>query len=109
MGENLRPTRVPVLWTGGREGLPLALHSAPGLAVGSHGPQPSGDERGPRSLGLTEARDNSFVLDIPDAAVCLGRAENKVGAPGAALLSPELKRGEGRGIGGTLVRVLGSL
>ena len=38
-----------------------------------------------RFLGLTEARDNRFsVSDIPDAAVCLGRAENKVEAPGVA-------------------------
>ena len=39
----------------------------------------------PRSLDLTEARDNRFsVLGIPDTAGHLGRAENKVGAPGAA-------------------------
>ena len=38
------------------------------------------------SLGLTEARDNRFsVLDIPDAAGCHRRAENKVGTLGVAL------------------------
>jgi hypothetical protein len=47
----------------------------------------------PRSLGLMDARDNRFsVLDISDAIVCHGRAENKVGA--RSVPGP---KGEGRG------------
>ena len=53
----------------------------------------------PRSLGLTEARDNRFsVSDIPDTAVWCGRAENKVGALGGSSVIPgtkERRRREG--------------
>jgi hypothetical protein len=54
-------------------GLPHAFHTISGecLAVGSHRTYLSrGWTRvGPRSLGLTEARDSRFsVLDIPDIA-----------------------------------------
>ena len=67
--------------------LPHNFHGAPDgcLTVGSHGTQPArGWTRGsPRSLGLTEARDNRFsVSGIPDASGHCGRAENKVEAPG---------------------------
>ena len=56
----------------------------------------------PRSLGLTEARDNRFSVSCTqDAAGHHGRAENKMGAQGAALSSPGLKRGEGRERGGS--------
>jgi hypothetical protein len=41
-------------------------------------------------------------LDIPDAAVCLGRSENKVEAPKAAQSSLGLKRGVSRGEEGVL-------
>lgn len=59
----------------------------------------------PRSLGLMEAKDNRFlVLGIPDTAGHLGRAENKMGALGAALSSPGLKgerAGGEDGLGGS--------
>ena len=59
------------------------------------------EEQALGSLGLTEARDNRFsVSDIPDTAECHGRAENKVGAPGATWSAPELKE-EGTGGEGT--------
>ena len=51
----------------------------------------------PRSLGLTEARDDRFsVSDIPDFAVCLERAENKVGATGTAWSAQGPKGEEGK-------------
>ena len=51
----------------------------------------------PRSLDLIEARDNRFsVSGIPDTAGHHGRAENKMGAPGAAQSVLEPKGGEGR-------------
>ena len=55
-----------------------------------------------RSLGFTEARDNRLsVLDIPDAAVCRRRAENKVGAPwGARPASRPKGGGRGKGVAG---------
>ena len=55
------------------------------------------------SLGLTEARDNRFsVLDIPDAAGCHGRAENKVEARWVAWSAWGLKgdRAVGKAFGG---------
>ena len=56
----------------------------------------------PRSLGLTEARDNRFsVLGIPDTTGHFRRAENKIGAPGAAQSSCGLKGGEDMERGGT--------
>ena len=54
----------------------------------------------PRSLGLTEARDNRFsVSGIPDTAGHHGRAENQVEAPGVALssLGPKGRKGRERG------------
>jgi hypothetical protein len=70
------------------------------LVVVSHGTLVLRGWRGssPRSLGLTEARDNRFsVCDIPGAAVCHRRAENKVEAPGGSSVSPgaEGRRGHG--------------
>ena len=56
----------------------------------------------PRSLGLTEARDNRFLVSgIPDTAGHLGRAENKMGAPGVdwSALGPRKERA---GAGGAL-------
>jgi hypothetical protein len=75
-------------------GLPCSLHVAPGghLAVESHGTPVYGRWRGsiPGSLGLMEARDDRCsVSDIRDISVYLRRAENEVGALGAA--------GRGRG------------
>jgi hypothetical protein len=52
----------------------------------------------PRSLGLTEARDNRFLVSgIPDTAGHLGRAENKMGAPRgrSAIPRAEGRRGQG--------------
>jgi hypothetical protein len=50
-----------------------------------------------RSLGLTEDRDNMFsVSGIPNTAGHGGRAENKMGALGAAWSTPGPKGGEGR-------------
>jgi hypothetical protein len=44
------------------------------------------EESALRYLGRTEAKDDRFsVLDIPDAAGCHRRAENKVGTLGVAL------------------------
>ena len=56
----------------------------------------------PRSLGLMEARDNRFsVSGIPDVAGHHRRAENKMGAPGAAPSFLVVKKGEDRERGGT--------
>ena len=89
VGENPCPARAQVLWEGGHRRLPCSLHVAPGghLAIGSLRTAVHRGWRGNslRSLGLTETRDNRFsVSDIPDIAVCLRRAENEVGAMGAA-------------------------
>jgi hypothetical protein len=61
--------------------------------VGSYRPSPW--TRGsPRSLGLTEARDNRFLVSgIPDTAGHLGRAENKVEAAGAGGKKGQGERG----------------
>jgi hypothetical protein len=63
-------------------------------------PQPArGWTRGsPRSLGLTEPRDNRFsVSGITDAAGHCRRTEKKVWNLGVAWSSPGPKGGEGRG------------
>jgi hypothetical protein len=72
------------------------------LAVGSYGPALGGWTRGGhRSLDLKESKDNRFsVSGIPDTAEHCGRAENKMGAPGAARSAQEPKGGEGRERGG---------
>lgn len=101
MEENLHSTRVPVLWVGRCVELPHAFHVALGvfLAVGLWTPIHMGWTRpSPRYLVLAEARDNQFsVSGIPDAAGHLGRAENKVEAPGGGLAS--LRGEEMRGHG----------
>jgi hypothetical protein len=53
-------------------------------------PQPaSGGGGSPRSLGLTEARDNrSSTSGIPDTVGHHGRAENKMGVPGDSSVIP---------------------
>jgi hypothetical protein len=52
----------------------------------------------PRSLGLTEARDNRFsVSGIPDTTVHCRRAENKIEAPQDVLVSPRAKGRRGQG------------
>ena len=64
------------------------------------GPSHQGRTRGsPRSLGLTEARDNRFsvsVSSIPDTAGHRRRAENKVGALATTWSDPGPKGGESR-------------
>ena len=93
-------------------GLLLAFYTAPGgcLAVGSQRTPARGSwgvwtSGIPRSLSLMDARDNRFsVSGIPDTAGHLGRAENKMGALGAALSSPGLKgerAGGEDGLGGS--------
>jgi hypothetical protein len=103
VGENPRPTRVAVLWAGNLEDC-SSLSTQPWVGAWlceAMDPVLRGWWTGssPRSLGLMEARDNRFsVSDIP--ALCLRRAKNKVGAPGATQSAPGSKRGEGRGRGG---------
>ena len=105
VGENPSPTRVPVLWAGGRGRTAACFSRGPRWVSGCVKPWTPAlmgwTEGTLKSLGLTEARENRFsVLDIPDATVCHRRAENKVGSPGVAQSALELKRGEGRERGG---------
>jgi hypothetical protein len=105
VGENLCPTRVPVLWAGGHGRTVARFPCSPGWVsscgkprnpahVGAGGRKARGCSR---SLGLTEARDNRFsVLGIPDTTGHLGRVDNKVGALGAAWSSPGLKGRRGQ-------------
>ena len=94
VGENPHPARVPVLWAGGRGRTATRFARGPRWASGCVKPLTPHSgwwTRGsPRSLGLTEARDNRFsVSDIPNFAVCHRRAENKVWA--CRWLWPEAK------------------
>jgi len=62
---------------------------------------PSSAWGSPRSLGLTEARDNRFsVSGIPDTAGHCGRAENKMPPP-TAWSAPGLKGRERGVLGGS--------
>ena len=56
------------------------------LTLRHHRPLGTTEEQVLGSLGHTEVRDNKFsFLDIPDAIVCGGRAENKLGTLGWTL------------------------
>ena len=82
VGEKPPSARVPVLWVGRWGGL-LRLSTVGFCLCEAMDPVLREVDGGnPRSLGLTEARDNRFsVPDIQDATVCRRRAENKVRAP----------------------------
>jgi hypothetical protein len=95
-------------------GLPHSFHPAP--LWEAMNPSCGGWRRGSlRSLGLTEARYNTFsVSGIPDTSRHQGRAENKVGGPvvSSAICRTEERRGQGeRGhwVVPTLVRVFGPI
>ena len=104
VGENPSPTRVPVLWAGRcRSTAGHMLSTQPQVGVWlweAMDPARGGWTRGgPRSLGLTEARDNRFsvsVSSIPDTAGHRRRAENKVGALATTWSDPGPKGGESR-------------
>jgi hypothetical protein len=70
VGENPSPARVPLLWAGRHRGVPHAFHTATWVSGCGKPRTPAlgGVDKGsPRSLDLTEARDNRFsVSGIPD-------------------------------------------
>jgi hypothetical protein len=105
VGENPCPARVLVLWAGRCRRTAATFHVALGgcLAVGSDRPSPQGWTRGsPRSLRLTEARDNRFsVSGIPTQLDIAEKLRIKWG-PWAWLGHPHGRREERAGREGAL-------
>jgi hypothetical protein len=89
VGESSRPARVPVLWAGHCKGLLRSPHG-PGVGVWLC------ESKGSSLQGV----DGFSVSNIPDAAVCHGRTENRLGVLRVTWSALGLKRGEGRGRGG---------